>query len=183
MSCFTGGKCITEDSVFGNIEKHISDQKNRGKDKITNACNNNQPVSENPGSSHATPVKKFDQKVAQQNVSATKVLAKFKSPRKVCSKTPIPPAPTPPAGPSAFHLSDDEVSQDEDEQSHLCCVCKGFATPNTSNLPGIFILKWAQCDHCSHWTHLGYCTKVRVVWRYSEFLCPCCDWSTNKEEE
>ena len=78
LSCFTGGKCITEDSVLGNIEKRISDQKNRGKNKITNACNNNQPVSENPGSSHATPVKKFDQKVAQQHVSATKVLAKFK---------------------------------------------------------------------------------------------------------
>ena len=86
------------------------------------------------------------------------------------------------AGPSAFHVSDDEVSQDDDE-SDLCCVCKGFAPPNTTNLPGLFILKWAQCDRCSHWTHVGYCTKVHVVRRHTDFLCPCCDWSTNKEEE
>ena len=32
LSCCTGGKCITEDSVFGNIEKHISDQNKRVKD-------------------------------------------------------------------------------------------------------------------------------------------------------
>ena len=42
------------------------------------------------------------------------------------------------------------------------------------NIDGLVITKWGQCDICSHWTHLAYCSPVRVLRLNEEFRCPHC---------
>lgn len=73
-------------------------------------------------------------------------------------------------------VSDSEISTDEDEipEKDLCCMCKKLSPPNLSKLPYLKIISWGCCDACGHWTHLIFCSEVRVVRRHSEFLCPHC---------
>jgi hypothetical protein len=83
---------------------------------------------------------------------------------------------SPVAGPSrAIQTSDDDsMSLDEDvTDDEKCCVCKKY---NCTSKDGqsLAIYTWAQCDVCQHWTHLKYCTPVRVVRRNTSFKCPCC---------
>ena len=37
----------------------------------------------------------------------------------------------------------------------------------------IFV-KWAKCDFCDHWTHLTFCSQVKILRRDSVFRCPHC---------
>jgi hypothetical protein len=83
------------------------------------------------------------------------------------SKSPVP-------GPSAYYIDNsDSVSESEDESSN-CCVCGKYSPPALQKCTSLVIVKWAQCDKCQHWTHLTFCTDIRVVRRYGEFLCPHC---------
>ena len=66
--------------------------------------------------------------------------------------------------------SDSEDTPDEGK----CCQCKCFTPPKLRELPYLVILKWAQCDKCSHWVHLEFCSEVKFVRRHGEFLCPHC---------
>jgi hypothetical protein len=75
------------------------------------------------------------------------------------------------------HLNEDT----ELVESDLCCVCKQFS-PKDVDKSNVYIVKWAQCDRCQHWTHLRFCSKIKIVRRLTKFLCPCCDWSTYLEE-
>lgn len=73
----------------------------------------------------------------------------------------------PPLSPASSTLS---LSDDE-----LCCVCKRYEPEELRNCVGLVLVKWAQCDVCSHWTHLRFCTSIRVLRRGSSFKCPCCN--------
>ncbi|XP_052778555.1 uncharacterized protein LOC128215995 [Mya arenaria] len=68
--------------------------------------------------------------------------------------------------------SSDSEDSEEVHAEDLCCICKRFS-PATSAYH-LDIVNWGQCDKCSHWTHLKYCTPVRCLRRDSEFLCPHC---------
>ena len=87
------------------------------------------------------------------------------------------------AGPSRYYVSDEEYSidtQNSEDSSDSCCVCKQHSPPGLHEelYSKAVLVKWAQCDKCSHWTHLRFCCKQNVVRRCSTFLCPCC----NQEE-
>ncbi|XP_060572341.1 uncharacterized protein LOC132730435 isoform X3 [Ruditapes philippinarum] len=69
-------------------------------------------------------------------------------------------------------VDDDSVVDDDDDE--LCCVCNKFQPEELSNCHVVTFLKWAKCDFCEHWTHLIYCSEVRVVRRGDEFRCPHC---------
>ena len=86
------------------------------------------------------------------------------------------------AGSSRYFVSDDEGSVDsqnhsEDDDDDLCCVCKKHSPPGLHEefYSKVILVKWAQCDKCSHWTNLRFCCKQSVVRRSSTFLCPCCN--------
>jgi hypothetical protein len=70
---------------------------------------------------------------------------------------------------------DESDDLDDVSESDLCCVCKKMSPPGIKECPDLVIVKWAQCDKCSHWTHLRFCSKVRVVRRLSDFVCPHCE--------
>ena len=65
----------------------------------------------------------------------------------------------------------DSASEGEDEK---CCVCGDWQPEEIRGCHSIVFVKWAKCDYCSHWTHLQFCTKVRVLRLGSEFRCPHC---------
>ena len=73
------------------------------------------------------------------------------------------------------HLSHELSDSDEDgDVSDACCVCMKKSPPNLQSLPYLKIVNWAACDKCDHWVHLTFCSKVHVVRRHSDFLCPHC---------
>jgi hypothetical protein len=81
--------------------------------------------------------------------------------------------------PSTSHIYvDDSQSESsgesEIEESELCCVCKKFTPEELRKRISLVFAKWAQCDRCSHWVHLVYCTTQRVIRRGDEFLCMHC---------
>lgn len=67
--------------------------------------------------------------------------------------------------------SDSDYSVDDREK---CCKCGLWEPEAFRGCSSILIAKWAQCDFCSHWTHLIYCSEVRVVRRGDIFRCPHC---------
>ena len=73
-------------------------------------------------------------------------------------------------------VQDDDSDEDiEVDDSEKCCVCKLFSPPDLSKCAFIKIVSWGQCDQCSHWVHLSFCSKVKALRRDSDFLCPCCE--------
>lgn len=70
---------------------------------------------------------------------------------------------------------DDFDSSDGEDisESEKCVVCKNFS-PDMSKRPYIVIVSWGQCDKCSGWVHLSFCTPVKVIRRGDTFLCPSC---------
>ena len=67
--------------------------------------------------------------------------------------------------------SDSDYSDDDREK---CCKCGLWEPDAFRECSSILIAKWAQCDFCCHWTHLIYCSEVRVVRRGDIFRCPHC---------
>ena len=53
-------------------------------------------------------------------------------------------------------------------------VCGKFEPDAVRKSVSLIFVKWVQCDKCEHWTHLMFCTDVRVVRTGSEFLCVHC---------
>ena len=83
---------------------------------------------------------------------------------------------SPVAGPSRAiqTCDDDSMSIDDDvTDDEKCCVCKKYYCTSKDG-QSLAIYTWAQCDVCQHWTHLKYCTPIRVVRRNTPFKCPCC---------
>ncbi|CAC5394575.1 unnamed protein product [Mytilus coruscus] len=71
-------------------------------------------------------------------------------------------------------LSDSDLTDDDDGET--CCVCYKKSPSEIRQLAGIVFVKWAQCDNdnCRHWTHLQFCSAVRVLRRGDTFFCPHC---------
>ena len=71
-------------------------------------------------------------------------------------------------------FSDSDLTDDDD--SDICCVCNKRSPAEIHKLAGIVFVKWAQCDNvdCRHWTHLQFCSHVRVIQRGDVFFCPHC---------
>ena len=78
------------------------------------------------------------------------------------------------AGCSYMYISDSELSDFSDDNGDPCCVCKKRSPPGLKDCLDIVIIKWAQCEHCQHWTHLRFCAKERVIRLNQTFICPCC---------
>ena len=71
--------------------------------------------------------------------------------------------------------SEDNVDSDfSDEERETCCKCGLWEPQAFRDCTSLLIAKWAQCDFCPHWTHLIYCSEVRVVRRGDTFRCPHC---------
>ncbi|XP_048252703.1 MFS-type transporter clz9-like [Haliotis rufescens] len=72
---------------------------------------------------------------------------------------------------------DDSFDSDVTSDDELCCKCSKFVPDEVRANVSLIITTWAQCTNptCQHWTHLRFCTPVRVVRRHSEFWCPCHD--------
>ena len=88
------------------------------------------------------------------------------------------------AGPSAYYVpSDSKTSPTGDSDAEipvvvreqdLCCQCKKWQ-PDAMNLDfALEIVNWVQCDICSHWCHLKFCTPEMVIRRNAHIVCPCC---------
>ncbi|XP_052809180.1 jerky protein homolog-like [Mya arenaria] len=60
-------------------------------------------------------------------------------------------------------------------EEDLCCVCRKFSPEPMNVAFTIELVNWGECDKCGHWTHLKYCSQVKVIRRQDEFLCPCCE--------
>ena len=70
------------------------------------------------------------------------------------------------------HDSSDYSSDNEDQT--LCCVCDATQPEAFKKSDFLKLLTWAKCDYCTHWTHLQFCTEVRVIRRGDIFRCPHC---------
>lgn len=68
----------------------------------------------------------------------------------------------------------EESTVDSIADEDLCCLCKKYEPEQLREYPGLVIVKWGKCDFCEHWTHLTFCSDVRVLRRGSIFRCPHC---------
>ncbi|MES9879448.1 MAG: helix-turn-helix domain-containing protein [Sedimenticola sp.] len=92
------------------------------------------------------------------NPTSTTSAAKTSSKKRAISPQP---------GPSRYE--DEEQIAVDDE---TCCVCRKSFPDNSEY--DLEFTSWGQCDACSHWTHLKYCSPIRVLRRSDTFLCPHC---------
>ena len=78
-------------------------------------------------------------------------------------------------GPIAL-LSEDNEDSDESaaDSEDMCCVCLGWQPVEIRGCNTVVFVTWGKCDFCTHWTHLKYCSQVRVLRRDSVFRCPHC---------
>lgn len=53
--------------------------------------------------------------------------------------------------------------------------CHDWQTKELQNSTSVVFVKWGKCDFCDHWTHLQYCTPVRLLRRGDTFKCPHCE--------
>ena len=164
LSKIVGGQCITNDQVFEKIQNHLTSSK--GKSGAKKGCkfqglSKTHKPSKDRNTNESRPEKATCNSVA--NAVSTDLNE---------------------AGPSRYVVTDDEGSVDSQNHSEddddLCCVCKKHSPPGLHEelYSRVVLVKWAQCDKCSHWTHLRFCCQQNVVRRSSTFLCPCC----NQEE-
>lgn len=76
-------------------------------------------------------------------------------------------------------LSEDEWPETSDGDSiadeEKCCMCHDWQPKELQNCTSVVFVKWGKCDFCDHWTHLQYCTPVRVLRRGDTFKCPHCE--------
>ena len=121
--------------------------------------------------SKATPKKSLESKAVPKKSlfkpPIKKLLFSPKSPIQGCSKENVPP----------YNDTESDFSLSDDDEE-VCCICKKRMPPAMNLAYVLEFAKWAQCEKCQHWTHLIHCSKVRVVRRGTQFLCPHCDAST-----
>ena len=92
------------------------------------------------------------------------------------TKAPIINSPEP--GPSRYIVSDNSGHEDsadmsddfDDDPRTLCCVCHRISPENLNLEFAIEFAQWGQCETCSHWTHLKYCSNVSSAKRGSLLL-------------
>ena len=69
---------------------------------------------------------------------------------------------------------DDESVVSEQDTESLCCVCSDWQPEEIRGCKTVVFVTWGKCDFCPHWTHLRYCSEVKVLRRDSVFRCPHC---------
>lgn len=86
------------------------------------------------------------------------------------------PPQSPQPGPSHINLLSPNASFEEslEDDDGICCVCSQRAPEAFKKQSSLGILNWAQCDKCNHWVHLKYCTKEISIAHNEAFMCPCC---------
>lgn len=126
------------------------------------------------------------EKVQSKRLKEVTLKPKSKESKKLSKKvtqTKVPSAAEPQPGPSCIAVdSDSDMSVDSDTPlDKLCCVCQRNTPKELRHCTSIVFPKWAQCDGfksngmpCLHWTHLVYCSKVRVLRLHDKFYCPHC---------
>ena len=77
-------------------------------------------------------------------------------------------------------MSEDFNDDDDDNTDELfvvdnvpCCICGERYAP-TAPKGVLVIFDWGQCDVCSGWVHLKYCSKVQSLAPSDPFLCSKC---------
>ena len=65
-------------------------------------------------------------------------------------------------------------SADSEEEEEKCCLSGKWEPKVKRECASVILVKWAKCDHCSHWSHLHFCSQVNFLRRGSEFRCPHC---------
>ena len=147
VSKIVAGKEITDETVYGALLSH---EKEQGLNKQNS-------------SSTCEPVCKKPRKTATRKYKVSSDIS------------PVP-------GPSHINLvPDSSDSEDSDvSEEEKCCVCGLWTPKELSRSASIIFTKWVKCDGithgkpCQHWTHLTYCTNVRVIRRGDKFYCPHC---------
>ena len=74
-------------------------------------------------------------------------------------------------------IAEDSVATDivdEDGDEGKCCVCNDWQPVELRQCQSIVFVSWAKCDFCEHWTHLKFCSDVRVLRTSATFKCPHC---------
>lgn len=77
-------------------------------------------------------------------------------------------------GGAPIELEPEDTDDDEIPDKDLCCVCHRWEPADLDQHPFVTLVSWGQCDTCLHWTHLKFCSTVRVLRRGSGFQCPHC---------
>ena len=67
-----------------------------------------------------------------------------------------------------------DSSDEEMDESEVCCICNKFYPDQKRGCEHIIIVNWGQCEICSQWTHLAFCSPIRILRRGSSFKCPHC---------
>ena len=145
LNALISGQAITEETVYEKIVDYK--QQSKGKSKQKRQLEDSQKSTKKNG-------KKQKKEKENNSVGAKKSTSK--------------------AGCSYMYISDSELSDFSDDNGDPCCVCKKGSPPRLKDCLDIVIIKWAQCEHCQHWTHLRFCAKERVIRLNQTFLCPCC---------
>ena len=74
-------------------------------------------------------------------------------------------------------IAEDSVAtdiDDGDDDEEKCCVCNDWQPVELRQCQSIVFVSWAKCEFCEHWTHLKFCSDVRVLRISATFRCPHC---------
>ena len=162
LSYIVSGKAITEDKIVKEIHEHQEKVSKKPKSaKVKSAKVTKMNLKANKGNSKSN-------KLGSKSGSTSAKLSGARN-DKVREASPLP-------GPSHINLADSEDFTDEsvDEDDEKCCVCNKFTPDEVRQSISLVFTKWAQCDFCSHWVHLIYCTEVRFIRFGDKFACPHC---------
>ena len=159
MSVIISGKAVTEEKVVSAIKEHEANRKRPG--KASAKCHNSTL-------STATTTK---------DVKSSTKGKKTQKPKHTSISEPTPgPSGLSKSTGSGLNVDTDESQSSEDEipEEEKCCVCNKYTPDEVRHSVSIIFPKWVQCDRCPHWTHLIYCTKIRVIRRGDSFFCCHC---------
>ncbi len=180
ISHVVGGKPITEDSTYKDILNYRAESavprtaKRSEVRKEDEMCNRKCDTRKGKGKKRPAknkkkgPMKK--QKETQKINTGGMAEEARDDPDQSISEEPRP-------GPSGLQrpLNNDSSDGISDAEDEVCCICHKFSPPQLRNCVSLVIVKWAQCDIRNHWTHLGFCSNVRVVRQSGHFFCPHCE--------
>jgi hypothetical protein len=161
LSKVVSGRCITESDVAEKVRVHVSQQSKKSVDYTD----------------------RISKKSSEKEMGSEKKDCKLKGKRKrkIVKNSNKKNVASPKPEPSHMYVDVDESYMDVDSDEHdqieekdKCCVCGKFEPDAVRKSVSLIFVKWVQCDKCEHWTHLMFCTDVRVVRTGSEFLCVHC---------
>jgi hypothetical protein len=159
LSKVVSGRCITESDVAEKVRVHVSQQSKKSVDYTDRISKKSSEKEMGSGKKDCNLKGKGKRKIVKNS-----------NKKNVASLKP---------GPSHMYVDVSDLYVDSDEHDEIeekdkCCVCRKFEPDAVRKSVSLIFVKWVQCDKCEHWTHLMFCTDVRVVRTESEFLCVHC---------